>query len=194
MARKSVCFSTTTTPEKDPGQNQGAEGGGDPGDAKVDGNSVVGHGNEHDEGKHHGTRMGGGHTSDEKRRETPQDGEDGGLPVARKLTEEAQELLQQDIRKSTKKVYDSKLNKFGKYCKDRGVETHNCPVETVVNFLTHLRRDLGLEYQTICGYRSAIAKQHDGVGEIPLGQIKLIKRITKSALVRCMTFKSKNSK
>ena len=75
------------------------------------------------------------------------------------------------------------MNKFGKFCKDRGVETHNCPVETVVNFLTHLRRDLGLEYQTICGYRSAIAKQHDGVGEIPLGQIKLVKRITKACFI-----------
>ena len=171
------------TPKKDSGQNQGSGGRGDTGDAKMDGSSLVGHRDEHDEGGPHGARMGERHTSGESRREAPQDGEDGGLPAAGELTEEAQDLLQQDIRKSTKKVYGSKLNKFSEYCKDRGVETHDCPVETVVNFLTHLRRDLGLEYQTICGYRSAIAKQHIGVGEMTLGQTKMVKRITKACFI-----------
>ena len=63
------------------------------------------------------------------------------------------------------------------------MNAHNCPVETVVNFLTHLRRDLGFEYQTICGYRSASAKQHCGVGEVPLGQVQMVKRITKACFI-----------
>ena len=41
-------------------------------------------------------------------------------------------------------------------------------------------KDKGRKYQTICGYRSAISRYHCGQGSLPLGETKLVKRITKA--------------
>ena len=32
--------------------------------------------------------------------------------------------------------------------------------------------DKGLSYQTVCGHQSAIARQHIGVGGVPLGMLQ----------------------
>ena len=66
--------------------------------------------------------------------------------------------MDNDVRKSTKKVYESRWEHFKKYCTDVGVNPVDCPIKVVINFLTILRRVSGYQYQTICGYRSATAR------------------------------------
>ena len=53
----------------------------------------------------------------------------------------------------------------------------------VTNFLTGLLRDKDLAYQTICGYRSAISRQHTGVAGTPLGQHPTIKRLVRACFL-----------
>ena len=99
------------------------------------------------------------------------------------LSEEAKDLLHADIRSGTKAIYKSRLQAFKLYCEDVGCDPKTCPVEVVTNFLTILRRVLGLKYQTICGYRSAISKFHVGFSDIPLGFSKDIKRVTRACFL-----------
>ena len=96
------------------------------------------------------------------------------------LSAEAVDLMDNNVRASTKKVYRSRWRTFTSYCKDVGADPSTCPVEVVVNFLAILRRVKGYEYQTICGYRSAIASKHRGLGETPLGKVASIKKLTKA--------------
>ena len=58
---------------------------------------------------------------------------------------------------------------FATYCTKEGTNTESCHPNTVIILLTMLTQDKGLSYQTICVYRSAIARQHAGVGGISLG-------------------------
>ena len=99
------------------------------------------------------------------------------------LSSEAQDLLDRDVRPGTKAIYDSRWKAFTLYCKDVGYDPVSCPVEIVVNFLTILRRDLGLKYQTICGYRSAISRFHNGFQGTPLGSHNTVKRVTKACFI-----------
>ena len=46
-----------------------------------------------------------------------------------------------------------------------------------------LALDRGLSYQTVCGHRSAIAKQHIGVGGPPLGMLPEIKRLVQAIFI-----------
>ena len=71
------------------------------------------------------------------------------------LSSEAQDLLDNDVRKSTKKVYKSRMDTFSAHCRDLGVDPTSCPVSVVVNLLSILRRVCGYECQTICIYRSS---------------------------------------
>ena len=81
------------------------------------------------------------------------------------------------------KVYKSKIKRFKTYCAEVGVNPETCPPEIVTNFLAELRRKHGFRYQTICGYRSAISKFHEGSNGNPLGQVKIIKRITRACFL-----------
>ena len=92
-------------------------------------------------------------------------------------------MMDNDVRKSTKKVYESRCEHFKDYCTDVGVNPIDCPVEVVINFLTILRRVLGYQYQTICGYRSAIARFHKGADSVSIGSLKSIKRLTRACFI-----------
>ena len=88
--------------------------------------------------------------------------------------------MENDVRLGTRKIYQSRFKAFSLYCEDVGVNPTTCPKEVIVNFLAILRRVLGLSYQTVSGYRSAISKYHSGFEEIPAGQIKAVKRVTRA--------------
>ena len=101
---------------------------------------------------------------------------EGDFPL---LTEQARSLMQNDIRDGTHKLYRSRFRIFTDYCTKLGHDPTSCPIEIVANFLAMLK-DKGRKYQTICGYRSAISRYHCGQGLLPLGESKLVKRITKA--------------
>lgn len=108
------------------------------------------------------------------------DGGDAGPP----LTKAARELLDGDVRASTKEQYSSKLRVFSAYCAGVGANPSTCHVNTVINFLTMLVREKGLGYNTVCGYRSAIGRQHKGVAGVPLGQHPSIKRLVRACFIQ----------
>ena len=95
----------------------------------------------------------------------------------------AQELINDDIRSSTKKTYKSKVGVFATYCTKEGTNTKSCHPNVVINFFMMLARDKGLSYQIICGYRSAIARQHISVGGTLLGLLPEIKRLAQPIFI-----------
>ena len=96
------------------------------------------------------------------------------------LTKQAALLVDQDIRASTHKIYNSRFKIFSDYCVKAGYDPINCPVEIVTNFLAMLTDTKRMQYRTVCGYRSAIARYHRGFAGTSLGSAKLIKRVTKA--------------
>ena len=90
----------------------------------------------------------------------------GGLPRGAKehplLSEDAQKLMDSDVRQSTDKVYKGRQETFRLYCHDIGCEPETAPLAVVSNFLALLTTSLGYSYQTVCGYRSAISRIHMG--------------------------------
>ena len=88
--------------------------------------------------------------------------------------------MDQDVRPATHKLYKSRFKIFSAYCVQYGYNPTDCPVEIVTNFLAMLQDTKRMQYRTICGYRSAIARYHDGIAGSPLGSAKLIKRLTKA--------------
>jgi hypothetical protein len=99
------------------------------------------------------------------------------------LSAAAAELLNNDIRTSTKALYESKVRAFAKYCTVTGADPTTCHPNIVINFLAELIREKGLSYQTVCGYRSAIFKHHAGVSGVPLGQLPEIKRLARGIFI-----------
>ena len=67
------------------------------------------------------------------------------------------------------------MKAFADYCRKEGTDTKSCHPNVMINFLTMLTLEKGLSYQTFCGYRSAIAKQHIGMDNTPLGMMPEIK-------------------
>ena len=64
-----------------------------------------------------------------------------------------------------------------------GTKTRSCHPNVVIKFLTTLALEKGLSYQTICGYRSMIAKQHIGVDNTPLRMMPKIKRLVRAIFI-----------
>jgi hypothetical protein len=96
------------------------------------------------------------------------------------LSDQAALLVDQDVRPATHKLYKSRFKIFSDYCAQTGYNPTDCPVEIVTNFLAMLKDTKRMQYRTICGYRSAIARYHVGIAGTPLGSAKLIKRLTKA--------------
>ena len=89
-------------------------------------------------------------------------------------------MLNKDIRTSTKALYKSKMKAFAKYCAISGANPKTCHPNVIVNFIAKLVRKKRLSYQTVCGYPSAISKQHAGV---PLEQLPEIKRLARANFI-----------
>ena len=92
-------------------------------------------------------------------------------------------MLDQDIQLSTRKIYSSRWRIFKLYCGDLEVDPTSCSTEVVINFLTILRRNMGLRYQTVCGYRSAISKYHVGTASSTLGSERMVRRLTRACFL-----------
>ena len=99
------------------------------------------------------------------------------------LTAAAKMLINSEIRGSTKKTYRSMVNTFADYCAKQNANTKSCHPNIVINYFTMLAVVKGLSYQTISGHRSAIAKQHIGVGGLPLGMLPEIKRLARAIFI-----------
>ena len=99
------------------------------------------------------------------------------------LSEAAPDLLNNNIRTSTKALYKSKMKAFAKYCAISGADPKTCHPNVVVNFLAELVCKKGLSYQIVCGYRSAIFKQHIGFGSMQLGQLPEIKKLAQAVFI-----------
>ena len=95
----------------------------------------------------------------------------------------AEKLINDNIRSSAKKTYMSRVNTFAAYCVKQGTNTKSCHPNIVINYLTMLAQDKRLSYQTICGYRSTIAKPHIGVGGTQLGMLPEIKLLVRAIFI-----------
>ena len=85
---------------------------------------------------------------------------------------------------STKALYKSKVRaSFVKYCAKAGTDPTTCHPNVVINFLGGLVHEKELLYQAVCGYRSAISKQHTGINGVPLGQLPEIKRLGRAIFI-----------
>ena len=138
-------------------------------------------------GRSHKTRILQGDSDSNVRTESSFSSPAGCLPSQREgesflLTEHAKALLDNDIRSGTHKLYRGRFKIFAEFCSREGFNPTSCPIEIVANFLALLKQK-GLKYGTICGYRSAISRYHNGRNNLPLGEEKLIKRVTKACFI-----------
>ena len=69
---------------------------------------------------------------------------------------------------------------FKQYCEDLGCQPETAPANAVLNFMNILHNVLGYQYQSICGFRSAISKMHEGWNGKSLGEAIPVQRITKA--------------
>ena len=184
MASKSILLPSCPANSDDPFKDSKGWGIGNSGDTRMADSHMVGPVDAHYGGRPRQIRFLQGDSDPSVRTEsslpTPtscMSGQgEGDFPL---LTEQARSLMQNDIRDGTHKLYRSRFRIFSDYCTKLGHDPTSCPIEIVANFLAMLK-DKGRKYQTICGYRSAISRYHCGQGLLPLGESKLVKRITKA--------------
>ena len=105
-----------------------------------------------------------------------------GLPGVRgpgpTLSDAARHLMDADIRKSTKKVYDARFAIFQQYCANIGCDPFSCETTHILNFLAMKYEDGG-SYQTVNGFRSAISKYHVGINSTQVGNLPSVRRLVK---------------
>jgi hypothetical protein len=65
-------------------------------------------------------------------------------------------LLTQDIRESTRKVYNSQFKRWELFCQDRDIAAFNPTIMDICNFLALLQTRDGLSFSTINTYKCAI--------------------------------------
>ena len=92
-------------------------------------------------------------------------------------------MLNKDIRTSTKALYKSKMKAFAKYCAISGANPKTCHPNVIVNFIAKLVRKKRLSYQTVCGYPSAISKQHIGFCGMEVRQLPEIKKLAQAVFI-----------
>ena len=68
----------------------------------------------------------------------------------------AARVLSGCLRSSTSRLYQSRWQIFCGWCRGRGVAPVNATVPVVVDFLIHLRHDMGLSVSAVKGYSSAL--------------------------------------
>ena len=88
--------------------------------------------------------------------------------------------MEDDVRAGTKKIYRSRQSLFRSYCADVGCEPETAPLNAVLNFLTLLHTTIGYSYQSVCGFRGAISKMHQGWQGKSLGEALPVHRLVKA--------------
>ena len=85
------------------------------------------------------------------------------------LSEQAISLISDSRRKGTILHYESSWGKWYSWCSERSLDPFRCDINPVLDFLADLFQK-GLEYNTICSYRSAISAYHEPIGSFKVGQ------------------------
>ena len=184
MAEKDLCLSTSSSDISGVGEDQQGSNNGDPDHSGVEVCAMVGPGQQHAvAGASQSRGLQGGLVVSQEGSDTipsPPVGLLGGEEDNSLLSDQAALLVDQAVRPATHKLNKSRFSIFSTYCTQYGYDPTNCPVEIVTNFLAMLQDTKHMQYRTICGYRSAIARYHKGFAGNPLGSAKLIKRLTKA--------------
>ncbi len=94
------------------------------------------------------------------------------------FSEQVISTLQKAVRSSTSKIYDRQWTSFSCWCHKRDVDPHMAPISYVLGFLQYLM-NVGLEFNSINVYRSAISRFHFGVDGLPVGKHPLVSRFMK---------------
>ena len=95
----------------------------------------------------------------------------------------ATEPLNNSVRTSTRKQYKSKMKAFNEHGNKIGADPKTCHTNVITNVLTERVRDKELSFRTVGGYRSAIARQHDGVNGVLIGQLTQVKQLVRAIFV-----------
>ena len=184
VAEKDLCLSTSSSDISGAGEDQQGSNNGDPDHSGMEICAMVGPAQQHAvAGASQSRGLQGGFVVSQGGSDTipsPPHGLLGGEEDKSLLSDQAALLVDQDVRPATHKLYKSRFSIFSTYCMQYGYDPTNCPVEIVTNFLAMLQDTKNMQYRTICGYRSAIARYHKGFAGNPLGSAKLIKRLTKA--------------
>ena len=72
------------------------------------------------------------------------------------------------------------FEKFKIFCSHFHVDPYSCSPSYLVKFL-RTKFESGASYSTICFFRSAVSKFHNGIGSQPLGQHHLVAKAVKAA-------------
>ena len=99
------------------------------------------------------------------------------------FSKSAGKLLASAVRPGTQRVYKYKHRQFVCWCHKRNEDPVSCSISTVANFLACLF-DKGLNYSTICGYRSAISALHEPVEGYKVGEHPRIVALLKGVFNR----------
>ena len=99
------------------------------------------------------------------------------------FSKSARKLLASAVRPGKQRVYKYKHRQFVCWCHKRNEDPVSCSISTVANFLACLF-DKGLNYSTICGYRSAISALHEPVEGYKVGEHPRIVALLKGVFNR----------
>ena len=101
------------------------------------------------------------------------------------MTEAAKELVNMDIRKSSRGQYDSKFTVFSQYCQDHDLDPYTCLPRDIANFLAYVAKERKFRgkftssHSCAAGYRTAISKYHYGWGGVSVGDHPLVSSLVK---------------
>ena len=99
---------------------------------------------------------------------------------ARGISQQSANLISKSWRTGTRAAYNSTWNKWSSWCSEKDIDLFQSPVEPVVDYLTSLFQ-VGYEYSMINGARLAISSLHAPIGDNPVGQHSLVKRLMTGA-------------
>ena len=85
------------------------------------------------------------------------------------ISNNAANLISNARRKSSISHYESAWGKWSSWTRQRKIDPVSCSLNFILDFLAELF-DKGLQYNTICTYRSAISAYHNPVEGKPVGQ------------------------
>lgn len=73
-------------------------------------------------------------------------------------------------REGTKTAYESSWRKWASWCHQKKICPTRGPLNSILDFLAELF-EKGLEYSTICGYRSATSAYHEPINALQKSSI-----------------------
>ena len=147
LARQSLLLSTSSNDISGSAEDSVGQGDCNHHSARMEISSVVGHANQNALGRARSPPLLHQHSVLQQPSETAEvtlPAPASGMPSVRGselplLTDQARDLLAQDVRQGTHKIYAARFKLFSNYCIQKGFDPTTCPVEVVVNYLSMLR-------------------------------------------------------